>query len=100
MKKQANNESVANAVDACLYAAQPNIRVEMPKEAKNQVWIRLRNQSFLSGSELERINKCICKPGYLVSVCAQMAYITGIYYEPYINVVLAIDGLKEEFLTR
>lgn len=88
---------IADTVEACLYDSGPNICVENPKEAKMQVWVRIKNKAFLTSMEISRVNKSICKPGRSVSVAAAMNPVMPFGHEPYIAIVTMVDDLKPEY---
>ena len=97
MKTIVYTAGIADAVEACLYDSGPNIYVENPKEAKQQVWVRIYNKAYLSNTEIQRVSKSICKAGRSVSVCAAMRPVNPFGHEPYIAIVTLVDDLKDEF---
>ena len=97
MKTEVHTPFIADTVEACLYDSGPNIYVENPKEAKMQVWIRIYNKAFLASTEIQRVNKAICKPSRSVSVCAAQRPVGSFGYEPYIAIVALVDDLKPEY---
>ncbi len=95
--KRIHTPFIADTVEACLYDSAPNIYVENPEDAKMQVWIRIYNKAFLGSTEIQRVNKAICKKGRSVSVCAAQRPIGSYGHESYIAIVTLVDDLKPEY---